>query len=92
MFLANPNPTSLNKVSNGHSFITNGNALDKKNALFHLILKDNLQITYDENKNGDILQKLMNGLFTYLYSDEDANDIENKEKISDDVMSLIEEN
>jgi hypothetical protein len=34
----------------------------------------------------------MNGLFTYLYSDEDASDIENKEKISDDVLSLIEEN
>lgn len=34
----------------------------------------------------------MNGLFTYLYSDEDANDIENKEKISDDVLALIDEN
>ena len=48
MFLANPNPTSLSKVvSNGHSFINTGNALDKKNALFHLILKDNLQLTYE---------------------------------------------
>lgn len=40
MFLTNPNDN--HKISNAHNFIMNDNASEKKNALFHLMLKDNL--------------------------------------------------
>lgn len=36
------------------------------------------------------MQKLIFGLFTYLYSDEDPSDISNKENIAEDVLALIE--
>jgi hypothetical protein len=67
--------------------LINGCAVASKNKLFHELLKGNLGT---ELSIVDELQLFMHKLYTYLYSDEELVDIDNKERVAEDLLELVD--